>query len=177
MSRGFLTVYAGPMFAGKSAYLIEAAAHADNVLCLAPAFDVRSGQRLHSRTGVSRPARSIEEWPRDARDFSDIVIDESHFLVSPYYRGDVVADILSARDAGLNIIAGGLDTDYHQEAFPVMTRLMAAADRTVVLQARCHACGAPARWTAKKRETGHVLETGDADLYEARCDAHWTLPE
>lgn len=176
--RGKLTVYAGPMFSGKSAHLIRAISLASGrVLCLAPAFDNRSGHSIHSREGRSYPARSIACWPSDVGQFGMVVADEAHFQVSPHYRGDVVQDIISTRARGVDVVVGGLDTDYHRETFPVMQRLMAEADEVVMLEARCHVCGGPARWTAKKKETGCILETGDADLYEARCDAHWTLPE
>lgn len=177
MSCGKLVVIAGPMFAGKSAHLIAESKKHVSTLNLAPAFDTRSGAFLHSREGSRLPARSVSEWPRDARDYAHAVIDEVHFLAPPFYAGDAVADILAARAAGLHLTVGGLDTDYLRKPFDITRRLMAAADRVCHLEARCHVCDAPARWTAKKRETGQVLETGDGELYEARCDAHWTTPE
>ncbi|CAI9119889.1 thymidine kinase [Brytella acorum] len=176
MSRGSLVVFVGPMFAGKSAHLIaEAKAHA-GTLRLTPVFDTRSGGCLHSREGVSLTARAIASWPADATEYAHVVVDEAQFLGAPFYEGDIVADILDARAQGVHLAVGSLDTDYRREPFGITQRLISAADCCVRLQARCHVCGAPARWTAKKRDTGCVLETGDDELYEARCDAHWSLP-
>ena len=174
--RGILTVYAGPMFAGKSAHLLADTPQDDTVLCLAPAFDTRSGARIHSRTGLTRPARSVSSWPADGRDFRHILLDEGHFMIAPHYTGDVVADIESALASGIDVSVAGLDTDFLREDFIVMARLRDMADRYVSLQARCHVCNGPAIWTAKKRQTGQILETGDEELYEARCDRHWTAP-
>lgn len=175
--RGTLTVFAGPMFAGKSARLLQSASLDAATLCLSPAFDTRSGASIHSRTGLTHPARPVSAWPDDAGAYRHLLLDEAHFMVAPHYRGDVVDDIRNALSQGVTISVAGLDTDYLREAFDVMTRLRGCADRFVSLQARCHCCGSPARWTAKKRRTGHKLEAGDDELYEARCDAHWSAPE
>ncbi len=177
LPRGILTVYAGPMFAGKSAHLLQDHLPQEATLCLAPAFDTRSGASIHSRIGLSRPARSVSRWPEDFANFRHILLDEGHFMIPPHYEGDVVADIESSLAAGVNITVAGLDTDFLRQDFTVMARLRVRADRYVLLTARCHVCALPARWTAKKRQTGQVLETGDDELYEARCDTHWTSPE
>lgn len=177
MKRGILTVYAGPMFAGKSAHLLQDHPEQDDTLCLAPVFDTRSGASIHSRVGLCRPARSVSAWPADFALFRHILLDEGHFMIAPHYTGDVVADIRRSLDAGIDISVAGLDTDFMRQDFAVMARLRLLADQYVPLMARCHVCGAPAPWTVKKRQTGHVLETGDEDLYEARCEAHWAPPE
>ncbi|WP_336759994.1 MULTISPECIES: thymidine kinase [unclassified Asaia] len=175
--RGILTVFAGPMFAGKSAHLLSDYPEDAATLCLAPAFDTRSGAQIKSRVGLSRAARSVSSWPEDFAAYRHILLDEGHFMIAPHYEGDVVRDIERALDKGVNVTVAGLDTDYRREAFVVMDRLRALADHYVSLTARCHHCGAPASWTAKKHPTGHLLETGDEDLYEARCNAHWQSPD
>ena len=173
---GRLTLFVGPMFAGKSAHLIAAALPHVSSLALKPAFDKRDGAELVSRDGTHLPARSVGEWPDDAAGFAHIVLDEAQFMVAPHYEGDIVNQLLAARQKGAIVTVGGLDTDYRRVPFEVMTRLADAADEIIHLQARCHVCGCGARWTAKIHETGYVLETGGQELYEARCDEHWTLP-
>ncbi len=175
--RGSLTVITGPMFAGKSAALIaRAGRRPGETLALIPAFDGRSDGTLRSREGTSLPARPVSSWPTRAAAQAALLLDEAQFMTAPHYRGDVVADVLGAVRQGAAVAVGGLDTDYRRQPFEVVARLLAAADERVVLRARCHVCGAPAAWTAKKRDTGRLLEVGDAALYEARCDAHWSLP-
>ncbi|GBR50272.1 thymidine kinase [Neokomagataea thailandica NBRC 106555] len=177
---GRLVLYVGPMFSGKSAHLI-AEAHAapcsvESVLVLKPAFDTRSGAEIASRNGTSLAARSVAAWPEDAGQYKAVVLDEVQFMVQPHYEGNIVAELLEARDQGTTVIVGGLDTDYRKQAFPIVEALAKHADDVRALTARCHVCGRAARWTAKMHDTGQLLETGDSELYQALCDAHWHLP-
>jgi thymidine kinase len=172
---GFLSVITGPMFAGKTSALI-AQARCREALALKPAFDTRAGGHLISRDGSAVRALAISSWPAEAADCPILVLDEAQFMTAPYYEGDIVDDALGAVRAGAAVTVSGLDTDYLRRPFAVMARFRAWADQEMVLRARCHVCGKPAPWTAKKSETGHLLEVGDAGLYEARCDAHWSAP-
>ncbi len=174
-----LLLLTGPMFAGKSSALIGMAAEAGrDVLVLKPAFDTRDAVNLvSSRDGSSIAARPVRDWPDDARSFAMLVIDEVQFLIAPHYRGDIVRDLLGAVSAGQRVAVGGLDTDYLRRPFEPVARLAEHAARHVRLAARCHVCGRPAHWTAKLAETGQRLELGCQELYEARCDRHWTAPQ
>ena len=174
---GELLLLTGPMFAGKSSSLIaHAHAHAGDVLVLKPAFDTRDGAAMiSSRDGSRIAAMPVSSWPHAAAGRA-LVIDEVQFMVAPHYDGDIVEDIRQAVAAGAQVAVGGLDTDYLRRPFAVIERLAAVADRHVSLSARCHICDAPAPWTAKRSETGRLLELGDDDLYQARCDLHWTTP-
>lgn len=175
---GGLLLLTGPMFAGKSSSLIaHACAHGTDALMLKPAFDTRDGDALvSSRDGSRLPALPVARWPAAASGRACIVIDEVQFMVPPHYEGDIVDDIRAAAASDIQVVVGGLDADYRRRPFDVTARLAALADRHVVLQARCHICDAPAAWTAKLSDTGRRLELGDAGLYEARCDRHWSLP-
>lgn len=177
--RGRLTVITGPMFAGKTSALIRRMhRHGPGVLVLRPAFDTRSGgAAISSRDLSSHRALAITSWPAEAARHPVLALDEAQFMTAPRYSGDVVADGLAAVRAGAVLVVSGLDTDYMRQPFDVIERFRALADEEVLLRARCHACGAPAAWTAKKTNTGRLLEVGDVDLYDARCDAHWSSPE
>ncbi|GAN53304.1 thymidine kinase [Tanticharoenia sakaeratensis] len=174
---GTLTLLSGPMFSGKSAHLIDAVRRdPEGTLVLKPAFDTRGGDKLTSRATPPCPARDVSAWPEDAMRARLVVLDEAHFMVAPHYNGDVVDDILRTRASGVDLLIAGLDMDYRRRPFAVMARLAELADRHEHLLARCHVCNEPARWSAKRAETGHRLETGDSELYEARCDKHFTVP-
>ena len=176
--QGRLTVITGPMFAGKTSALIRRMLrHGPGALVLKPAFDTRGGETtISSRDHSSHPALAITSWPADAARHPVLALDEAQFMTAPHYAGDVVADALGAMRDGAVLTVSGLDTDYLRQPFEVIERFRALADEEVVLRARCHVCGAPATWTAKKTDTGRLLEVGDADLYDARCDAHWSRP-
>ena len=174
---GKLTVITGPMFAGKTSALIALARRHGAALALKPAFDTRAGETLiRSRDGSAILAMPIASWPAQAAAYATLLLDEAQFMAAPHYAGDVVADVLGAVRAGASVTVSGLDTDYLRQPFEVIARLRAVADEQVVLRARCHVCGEAAAWTAKRAETGRLLEVGDVDLYEARCDAHWSRP-
>ena len=178
-TRGRLELITGPMFAGKSAALIaRAAVHGSSALVMKPAFDTRDGAALiASRDLTQADALAVSAWPdAAARAHPVLVIDEVQFMVAPHYAGDIVTDIEGAVSGGACVTIGGLDTDYLRRPFDTIVRLSASADRHLKLLARCHVCAAPAPWTAKKNDTGHLLELGDDDLYEARCDRHWAPP-
>jgi thymidine kinase len=163
------------MFAGKTSAFI-AQARRSQALALKPAFDTRGGDRLVSRDGSAIRALAVSSWPAEAAGCPILVLDEAQFMTAPHYAGDVVEDVLGAVRAGAAVTVSGLDTDYLRRPFAVMARFRALAHQEMVLRARCHVCGEPAPWTAKTSETGHLLEVGDAGLYEARCDAHWSAP-
>ena len=176
-SKGRLVLYVGPMFAGKSSHLIKAAAAHERVLALKPGFDTRDGAELVSRDGSHFAAQSVRQWPARADNYDHIVLDEVQFMVAPHYEGDIVTELQAAKLRGATVTVGGLDSDYRQQPFEIVSKLMQFADDIIYLEARCHTCNAPARWTAKTHETGRLLETGDQELYEARCNEHWCLPE
>ena len=180
-ARGRLTVVTGPMFAGKSARLIAEAREAGHegaaIAVFKPAFDDRGARGLvSSRDGSSIGCASVNAWPPLAPATRMVFIDEAQFLTGANYRGDLIADIERALAAGLDVMVSGLDTDYHRAPFALMAELVARADSHLRLAARCHVCNRPAPWTAKRAETGKLLEPGDDELYEARCDVHWTEP-
>ncbi|MCQ8239721.1 thymidine kinase [Rhizosaccharibacter radicis] len=174
-----MTLIAGPMFAGKSHALIRHSTRLGRAaLLVKPGFDTRDGAAVvASRAGASAAALPVSRWPVLPPGVGTVLIDEVQFLTAPHYEGDLPADVSAALAAGVDVIAGGLDTDYLRRPFAVVEALAAMADRREMLHARCHRCEAPARWTAKKNETGRRLELGDADLYEARCDRHWSAPD
>jgi thymidine kinase len=176
---GALLLMTGPMFAGKSSALIAHASACDGgVLVLKPAFDVRDGVSLvSSRDGSSIAALPVSSWPAQAASARTLVIDEVQFLVAPHYDGDIVDEVLGAVASGQKVVVGGLDTDYLKRPFEPVARLAGHAARHVRLTARCHVCDAPACWTAKRQETGRRLELGCDELYEARCDLHWSPPD
>ena len=166
------------MFAGKTSALIaRARRHGRAALALKPAFDRRGGEALiSSRDRSVFHALPVAAWPAEAARHPVLVLDEVQFMTAPHYAGDVVADVLGAVRNGAAVTVSGLDTDYLRHPFEVTARFRAIADEEVLLRARCHVCGSPAAWTAKKAETGRLLEVGDTELYEARCDAHWSRP-
>ena len=175
---GFLTVVCGPMFSGKSGELLkqvvwENSLNRHKVLLLKPSFDTRFGDDVvKTRIGLSLEARSIDAWP-DIEDHTLLCLDEVQFFQAPYFKGDIIEHIKDSLRRGIDIFASGLDMDVHGNPFCVTASLLAMADRVIKKTSRCNVCGHPANKTYKRVSNGEVIQLGDSELYEARCNKHF----
>jgi thymidine kinase len=176
---GELTVICGPMFSGKSTSLLKRILSAREVehrgvLVLKPSFDTRYGlSRIASHDGLSTDAIAIAEWPELPDQIDIVFIDEVQFMSSPRFDGDVVGQIRNLLERGIHVVVSGLDMDWRGHPFPITAHLMAMADFCEKRHAYCSVCGKPAPKTHKKMVNGFVVELGEADLYEPRCNNHW----
>lgn len=161
MKKGKLKVFYGPMYSGKSAYLIKDIL--ENIhtpkLVFKPKGDVRS-KKVYTREGLEFEAIAIntpeEILPHIGEWVEKVYIDEINFfgeLLTP-----IVDQIL---DQGIDVIVSGLDTDYRTDDFIGTKQLLDKADIAVRLTARCHICGNKSSWTA--RFTDGVLDSKDSE--------------
>lgn len=166
----------GPMFSGKSTELIRRAkrykAAGCAVLLLQPAGDSRSGRgRVASRDGASLEALRVEALadvalPEDVRpDALVVALDEAQMFP------DLLQAVRRWRDAGVYVMAAGLDSDFRQEPFDVL-QLVVGATRVLKLTAVCD-CGADAALTIRRDFVvdNDALLVGDADVYRPVCGA------
>jgi len=78
-------------------------------------------------------------------------------------------------DAGVAVIAAGLDLDFRGEPFGFMPRLLARADYVVKLHAICKQCGGEASRTQRLVDgrpaswDDPIILVGACETYEARC--------
>ena len=96
-----------------------------------------------------------------------------------FFEAGVAGAALSLADAGVRVVAAGLDQDFRRLPFGPMPELLAHAEFVDKLQAVCHRCGGPATTTQRLvdgRPALYSVETivvGAAEQYEARCrDCH-----
>ncbi len=182
---GNLTVICGPMFAGKTTELLKRLLWARTgesrcVLALKTVFDTRyADTKIVSHDGLSFPAHAVKTWTDVTHLVADaevIAFDEVQFFTRPHLDDDtdIVEIIRNLLRAGKDIVACGLDMDYRGVPFEVTARLCAMADNMVKLTAHCAECGRPAGKTFKKGGGDDQVELGSGDLYEPRCNLHWT---
>lgn len=176
---GRLTVVCGPMFAGKSTELLKRVLWAREgikrpVVVFKPAFDNRYAEtEIVSHDGLRTPAESIMALPAHGDIGGSLVVfDEVQFFSEPYVSGDVVAWIKEALGLGADVVCAGLDMDWQRDPFPITANLLAMADESIKLGAKCH-CGSKAAFTYKKSLSGDKVALGGSDTYEARCHEHW----
>ena len=182
MAYGTLTLITGPMFAGKSTELLKDVLWAMNgerhpVAVLKPAFDTRYGvERIVSHDGLSAEALPIAQWPEFEKNIRHVFIDEVQFREAPRFEGDLVASIRQELMQGRHVTASGLDMDFMGRPFMITAALLAMADKIIKKTAHCTICGRPATKTFRLGNSTNVVELGESDKYEARCNDHWIAP-
>jgi thymidine kinase len=171
MDRGNLRVVVGPMFAGKTEYLIRAVAEAEEfgatVAVVKPAIDTRNpGLEIISHAGTRVHATTIS---RDAHDIPEgidmLAIDEVQF-----FSFDAVPKIVEvAYQRGVHVVACGLDLDAFGHPFGPVPALLAFADEVVKLRGTCARCGASSARSHRNIKSRDAILVGGADMYEPRC--------
>jgi thymidine kinase len=178
---GTLTLVYGPMFSGKTTWLIEHFRPGD--VAFRPMIDTRytTESVLHNHNGKQLPALSVDSnqpksmirMVKEARpNLARVMIDEIHF-----YPNGVVGVIREFLAGGLRVIVAGLLTDSERSDFGVTRVLLEMADEVHELTARCDGdgCQSPARWSYAKAKKTAQLVVGAGDLYGAACEKHYEL--
>jgi thymidine kinase len=184
-----LTVFAGPMFAGKTTALIAAARAAIEagerpVVIVKPAMDTRfASGAIVSHDAVSHVATPVASTfdviaavataASRAERPVHLFADEVQFMDRPWFDGDFHHLVHTMLLNGHDVTCGGLDCDWRGLPFDVTARLMAMADHVTKLSARCAVTGAPAAKTYKRVADDTRVALGAADSYEPRCNAAW----
>ncbi len=187
-AEGRLEVITGPMFSGKSEELIRRVNRAliarQEVLVCKPAADDRyhpSQVTSHSgRTAKAIPVAGTPElaaaWRSLEVPAQVIALDEVQF-----FGADLSALISEMVEAGVRVIAAGLDLDFRGEPFGVLPDLLARAEQIDKLSAICVVCGGTATRTQRllggepADPNGPVVLVGASERYEARCRQHHQL--
>jgi|JI8StandDraft_1071087.scaffolds.fasta_scaffold06931_3 thymidine kinase len=199
-----LTVIAGPMGAGKSLKLIwmlsQQQVRGRTYAIVKPKDDSRDGAFIKSRM-FKDPIEAIfveerGDMGRAVKGCQVLAIDEAQFLDRIFL--DEIVELL---DAGIAVIACGLDTDFMGKSFGIMPYLLAMADEPIRLKAVCAYCRQdnatrtqliiesrgnhePQRaYEERIKPVRDFIEgrtralVGNLGMYEARCHQHHSLPD
>ena len=185
--KGTLTVYAGPMYAGKTTALIaelEASLESNsNVLIVKPSIDNRySEEDIVSHDGVSLKqvtGHKVKRLPvdgvidsKDMENVDVLLIDEAQFFTDLCNNWVIVY-----LERGIDIVAVGLDMDSEGKPFGSMPFLLSLANSVYKLSGVCSVCSGEATRTFRKlsaRSSDQVL-IGGTETYEPRCFNCWTV--
>lgn len=181
-----LTVISGPMFAGKTTYLINLLVANEKVnrvvACFKPLKDNRySEDKIKTHNGAEHICNPIQS-PYEVKlcvktslftngvNVDVVGIDEAQFF-EPSHMQTVVSELLNM---DINVIIAGLAQNSFGEPFGAMGSLLAMADEVVQLPALCAKCryNKATRTFRKTLSTERVL-VGGADDYEPRCFTCW----
>lgn len=171
---GWIEIIAGGMFSGKSEELIRRMRRAvigrQRVQVFKPLLDDRFAtdevvSRDDRRLKAHAVATSSELLARVEIGVQVIGIDEVQF-----FDAGVVEVAMQLADAGIRVIAAGLDQDYTRRPFGPMPALLAVAEEVSKMHAICVRCRGAAHYSQRVSGGNSQVEVGDSS-YEARCRA------
>src|SRR5712691_7980958 len=166
------------MFSGKSEELIRRLRRAliarQRVQVFKPIIDDRFAtddivSRDDRRLKAIPVATSSELLSRVGISVQVIGIDEVQF-----FDPGVVDVCMQLADAGIRVIAAGLDQDYMRRPFGPMPALLAVAEDVSKMHAVCVRCRGAAHYSQRVAGGRAQVEVGDSS-YEARCRSCYEL--
>ena len=169
---GWIEIIAGGMFSGKSEELIRRLRRSviarQRVQVFKPLMDDRfSTEDIVSRDDRRLKAVSVatsnELLARVEIGVQVVGIDEIQF-----FDAGVVDVCMQLADAGIRVIAAGLDQDYMRRPFGPMPGLLAVAEEVSKMHAVCVRCRGAAHYSQRVSGGDAQVEVGDSS-YEARC--------
>ena len=169
---GWIEIIAGGMFSGKSEELIRRLRRAviarQRVQVFKPLLDDRFAtdevvSRDERRLKAVAVATSAEMLARIEIGVQVVGIDEVQF-----FDPGVIDVCMQLADAGIRVIAAGLDQDYMRRPFGPMPGLLAVAEEVSKMHAVCVRCRGAAHYSQRVSGGDAQVEVGDSS-YEARC--------
>jgi thymidine kinase len=175
---GWIEIIAGGMFSGKSEELIRRLRRAviarQRVQVFKPIIDDRFAtddivSRDDRRLKAVAVPNSAELLARIEIGVQVVGIDEVQF-----FDDGVVEVCMQLADAGIRVIAAGLDQDYMRRPFGPMPALLAVAEEVSKMHAVCVRCRGAAHYSQRVSGGDAQVQVGDAS-YEARCRSCYEL--
>ena len=181
---GWIEIIAGGMFSGKSEELIRRLRRSviarQRVQVFKPLLDDRFStdevvSRDERRLKALAVATSGELLARVEIGMQVVGIDEIQF-----FDAGIVDVCMQLADAGIRVIAAGLDQDYMRRPFGPMPALLAVAEEVSKMHAVCVRCRGAAHYSQRVSGGNNQVEVGDSS-YEARCrhcfESYHAMPE
>ena len=175
---GWIEIIAGGMFSGKSEELIRRLRRAVIARQRVQVFKPIIDDRFATEDIVSRDERRLKAIPvvssgellnRVEIGVQVVGIDEVQF-----FDAGVVDVCMQLADAGIRVIAAGLDQDYMRRPFGPMPALLAVAEEVSKMHAVCVRCRGAAHYSQRVSGGNAQVEVGDSS-YEARCRSCYEL--
>ena len=162
------------MFSGKSEELIRRLRRAVIARQRVQVFKPLLDDRFAIEEVVSRDERRLKAHAVATSDallarvelgVQVIGIDEVQF-----FDAGIVDVCMQLADAGIRVVAAGLDQDYLRRPFGPMPALLSVAELVSKMHAVCVRCGSSAHYSQRIAGGNSQVEVGDT-TYEARCRA------
>lgn len=194
-----LEVITGPMFAGKTEEAIKQLKRPGNkkksILVVKPLEDDRKTREIGQMIAADKLLSTYKNLVIKSIASSDfegfkaliatyqpqiLIVEESQFL--GLWLVDAIREFMNNHaDEDHTVILSGLCKDFLCNPFGPIPEIILRLepDEITIKHAVCHKCGdRPAQFTYKKGGSLNLQkETGDSNIYEARCRVCYQLPE
>ena len=162
------------MFSGKTEELIRRINLANTQGLTTALFKPKTDNRYHKEFIVSHNGLKIESKAIDnsseilngITNVQVIGIDEAQF-----FDNGIIDLCLHLVTLNYRIIVAGLDKNFLDNPFGPVPGLIKISNNITILNAICHRCGDKASHTFKKTKSNTVIEIGENNIYEARCNS------
>lgn len=185
MSR--LTIVIGPMFSGKSSYLIKQINQCKDkgsLLSINHKIDNRyDNNKIINHNKLSVECLSLNKMG-DIYDYNIKLDDIQHlFIDEAQFFNDLEENVKHFLDTypDISITCVGLDRDYQQNLFNngQLLNLIPLSDNLIKLYSKCYKCGEKAEFTKRlntnnkvnSQENNQIL-VGSSDIYQPVCYIH-----
>jgi thymidine kinase len=169
---GWIEIIAGGMFSGKSEELIRRLRRAVIARQRVQVFKPIIDDRFATDEVVSRDERRLKAFavPTSAELLARVEIGVQVVGVDEiqFFDAGIVDVCMQLADAGIRVIAAGLDQDYMRRPFGPMPGLLAVAEEVSKMHAVCVRCRGAAHYSQRVSGGDAQVEVGDS-TYEARC--------
>ncbi|MCM2315925.1 MAG: thymidine kinase [Thermoanaerobaculia bacterium] len=169
---GWIEIIAGGMFSGKSEELIRRVRRSHIARQRVQVFKPIIDDRFSVEEVVSRDERRLKAIPvaTSAELLSRVEIGVQVIGIDEVQFFDIgIVDVcMQLADAGLRVIAAGLDQDFLRRPFGPMPALLSVAEEVVKMHAVCVRCSGSAHYSQRIAGGESQVEVGDSS-YEARC--------
>jgi len=175
--RGKIEAVCGPMFGGKSTYLLNKIQRSTlakkKVLLVKPRIDDRySKNEVVSHEGKRMVCHIIDKAEdiltlMEGKNYAVVGIDEAQFLKG------LVPIVKQISAQGTKVILAFLDMDAEGNPFGDAGGILAIAHAVTKVTAVCVVCGEDAQHTQRTQQHQEQVHVGGTSDYEARCRACW----
>ena len=165
-----ITVYTGPMFAGKSTALLNEYNNIkdkESILCFKPSKDTRDFTLIKAREIKEKVEAIVINKFDKILDYiksntKHIIIDEAQFINGNF---NILNKLSIEKD--IDIIIAGLSQTSEQKPFGTMPYILAISDNIIQLKAKCE-CGKNAIYTYCLQKKNKDILIGDKE-YKPLC--------
>jgi thymidine kinase len=169
---GWIEIITGGMFSGKSEELIRRLRRAVIARQRVQVFKPLIDDRFSHEEVVSRDDRRLKAFPvsssEELRNKVEIGVQIVGIDEIQFFDDGIVQVCMQLADAGIRVVAAGLDQDYQRRPFGPMPALLALAEEVSKMHAVCVRCGGAAHYSQRIAGGDSQVEVGDTS-YEARC--------